>query len=66
MNEKTKPAPEDYRSGRIVVSVVLDSDVAKRFPDSAAVNDALRRLIQLADALPAAKEKRRTKTKASA
>ena len=47
-------------------SVILDDDNATRFPDSKSVNDALRGLAQLADALPAQKPKRRPKAKANA
>jgi hypothetical protein len=53
-NQFAKYFPE----GR-VVSVVLDPDVAERFPDSAAVNKALRALGQLADEFPVKKARRR-------
>ena len=47
-------------------TVILDADNAKRFPDSKSVNDALRGLAQLADAMPERKPKRRSKAKATA
>jgi hypothetical protein len=46
-------------------TVILDT-IARRFPDSKSVNDALRGLAHLADALPAEKPKRRRKAKATA
>ncbi|MFN7955622.1 MAG: hypothetical protein U0610_28155 [bacterium] len=39
---------ERYREGTNVV--LLDPDVAEAFPDSAAVNETLRRLVSLAEA----------------
>ena len=39
-----------YRAGTNLV--LLDPDVAKAFPDEAAVNEALRLVIQLTDDLP--------------
>ena len=47
-------------------TVILDEDNANRFPDSKSVNEALRALTQLADAIPAAKPKRRSRAKATA
>ncbi len=41
---------ERFRSGTNVV--VLDPDVAARFPDAASVNQALRALAELADQTP--------------
>jgi hypothetical protein len=61
---------ERFGGGRNIV--VLEADVAKLFPDSASVNQALRALSQMiaqmpsGDALQAAKPKRRSKVKASA
>jgi hypothetical protein len=47
-------------------TVILDEDNASRFPDSKSVNDALRGLAQLVDAMPAKKPKRRSRAKAAA
>lgn len=44
---------EAYRAGTNMV--LLDPDVAKAFPDSASVNRALRRLLEVAQAEAAAK-----------
>jgi hypothetical protein len=67
---KMKSVPNPYAKyfpqGRDVVAVVLDPDIAERFPDSKSVNDALRGLTQLVDAMPAKKPKRRSRAKATA
>jgi hypothetical protein len=60
------PYAEHFPRGRTVVSVILDPDIAERFPDSKSVNDALRGLAQLVDAMPAQKPKRRSRAKATA
>jgi hypothetical protein len=67
-NMKSVPNPyaKYFPKGRTVVSVILDPDVAERFPDSKSVNDALRALTQLVDAIPAQKPKRRSRAKATA
>ena len=64
-NMKSVPNPyaKYFVKGR---TVILDEDNANRFPDSKSVNDALRALTQLADAIPAQKPKRRSRAKATA
>jgi hypothetical protein len=47
-----------YAQGTNVV--LLDSDVAKVFPDSASVNQALRVLAQIAKAVPAQRRRKKT------
>jgi hypothetical protein len=63
MKSIPNPYAKYFIQGR---TVILDADNARRFPDSKSVNDALRGLTQLADALPAEKPKRRRKAKATA
>ena len=43
--------------------VILDPDVAKRFPDSKSVNDALRALTAVADRKASRRPRRRSTTK---
>jgi hypothetical protein len=62
MESRPNPYAKYFIQGR---TVILDADNARRFPDSKSVNDALRGLTQLADAMPAQKPKRR-KAKATA
>ncbi len=47
-----------YAQGTNVV--ILDSDVAKVFPDSASVNQALRVLAQIAKTAPAPRRRKKT------
>jgi hypothetical protein len=63
MESVPNPYAKYFVQGR---TVILDADNAKRFPDSKSVNDALRGLAQLVDAMPAQKPKRRGKVKAPA
>ena len=63
MERVPNPYAKYFVKGR---TVIFDEDNANRFPDSKAVNDALRALTQLADAIQAQKPKRRSRAKASA
>jgi hypothetical protein len=63
MERVPNPYAKYFVKGR---TVILDEDNANRFPDSKTVNDALRGLAQLVDAVPPLrKPKRRTKAKAT-
>ena len=53
---------DQYRQGTNVV--LLEADVAEVFPDSAAVNDALRLLVALADATVGRRQKSPIRPKA--
>jgi hypothetical protein len=55
-----------FPSGRNVIAVVLDPDVAERFPDAQSVNKALRALGQMMEVLPLQKPESRTRRRASA
>ncbi len=46
-NSRPNPYAERYAQGTNLVR--LDPDLAKRFPDSAAVNQALRTLVKIVD-----------------
>ena len=50
-----------FSGGRNIV--VLEPDVAARFPDSPSVNRALRALVQMIDEVPVRNSKGRAKTK---
>jgi hypothetical protein len=63
MKSVPNPYAKYFVKGR---TVILDEDNANRFPDSKSVNDALRGLAQLADAVPAKKPKRRSRARATA
>jgi hypothetical protein len=63
MESVPNPYAKYFVKGR---TVILDEDNANRFPDSKSLNDALRALVRLADAIPAQKPRRRSRTKASA
>jgi hypothetical protein len=53
--------PYAARIARDAVMVVLDPDVAERFPDAGAVNEALRALARIAERTPGrSRSKRRT------
>jgi hypothetical protein len=56
---RPNPYADRFQSG--VTVVTLDADVAERFPDAAAVNDALRALAKIADR-PARKSSTRRRT----
>ena len=56
-----RPNPYAARFQAGVTVVTLDADVAKRFPDAAAVNDALRAFAKIATR-PARKSKPRRRT----
>ena len=54
-----KPNPYAARLRGVVKAVVLDADVAQSFPDSKAVNEALRALANIARRQPAKRGSRR-------
>ena len=58
-NGRPNPYAARFKTG--VTVVTLDADVAERFPDAAAVNDALRALAKIADR-PAKKLSSRRRT----
>jgi hypothetical protein len=55
-----------FPDGRDSVIVKLDPDIAERFPDATAVNEALRVLAQLEGTAPADKSKRANSLRATA
>ena len=56
-----RPNPYAARFAAGVTVVMLDADVAEKFPDAASVNDALRALAKIADR-PARKSTSRRRT----
>jgi hypothetical protein len=58
---KGRPNPYAARFQAGVTVVTLDPDVAESFPDSAAVNDALRALVKIANR-PASKSRSKRRT----